>query len=1015
MDASSHSPSLPTSESAASWLRAAARAFGVSDARSQGWIPRGSLIDGRYHVVRLLGAGGMAVVLLAWDLELDRAVALKLYDHDVHDAARSRTLREARAMAALAHPNVATIYGVGVHDARLYIAMEFVDGGTLGAWLRREHRTHAEVIGVFVACARGLAAAHAAGIVHGDIKPSNLLIDGGGRPRVADFGLARLSRTGDAPGCVERHASFFGTPRYAAPEQHTHGEIDGRADQFGLCVALYEALYHEHPFVGDGGEALTLSIRTGRRRVRRQGLGVPRSLARALDRGLAHAPADRFAKMDELADALQAAPWRRRLWIGALAVAVGGSIAAGWRASPGCTTAAGIDRVWNTDRQHAIADAFAASGSPFHREALSTMATALDEWSARWRDARADACMARSDGPELVGVEHRVGCLDRQLVELDAVIAALGHADRETVTRARDILEHLPDPRRCESQSELAAHDEAVDTQPAQELDEARERLARSRTALDLGRYAEATELAHGVAVGAIAQARAELRAEALLLLGLARRDAADLETAALALTDAHYEATAAGDDRVAARAATELLCVLARVRGGSASAERWLRAAEAALLRSGTTVEDELRLGLCRGDLRLAEARHDDAEDAYRAALVFSPMTQASFGLAAQLHAGIGNALIERGQLSESLAAYDRARSIIHEANRESQPDGIAIASARAEILTRMGRPGEGLAAQLACLEAAILALGSESAALPAIYDRIALSLLGSNAPALALAYARRGLEVAHARPSAATVVPSLLSRLSDANEQLGRGEAALRVAGEAVAAAEAAFGLDHAVTGKMVANYGVALLGTNRDNEAAVALARGLEIFRGAYGDTHPTIGIICFNLAVLFDRRGQPTISDAYLEWAERVAAANDDERIEMAAATRRGLYLMNTGELQRALPILGRAVALAQRLDPGTEQKLRRDIGYIHLDLREPEAALASFTGAHELAVAGGNARVAAQSMLGIATASLRMGRRTAARRAALEALALAQRAEEPDEVEAARRWLGAHGR
>ncbi len=129
---------------------------------------------GRYHVLERLGAGGMGVVVAAYDPELDRKVAIKLIHAGRDDEeARARLLREAQAMARLAHPNVVAVHDVGVFAGQVFVAMEFVRGETLGGWLQRQPRGWSEVLAVFVSAGRGLAAAHEAGLVHRDFKPKS--------------------------------------------------------------------------------------------------------------------------------------------------------------------------------------------------------------------------------------------------------------------------------------------------------------------------------------------------------------------------------------------------------------------------------------------------------------------------------------------------------------------------------------------------------------------------------------------------------------------------------------------------------------------------------------------------------------------------------------------------------------------------------------------------------------------------------------------------------------------------
>jgi eukaryotic-like serine/threonine-protein kinase len=200
---------------------------------------------GRYELVARIGAGGMGVVYRAFDPELRRHVAVKraVFDEANEARARARFLREAQAMAQLSHPHVVPVYDVGGAGEDVFLAMELVEGGTLTAWLRAP-RTAQEILAVFVQAARGLAAAHAHGVVHRDFKPHNVLVSRDGRARVTDFGLARLAGEPEADGAA-------GTPAYMAPEQLRGEAGDAQSDQFAFAVALYEALAGRRPFLPD--------------------------------------------------------------------------------------------------------------------------------------------------------------------------------------------------------------------------------------------------------------------------------------------------------------------------------------------------------------------------------------------------------------------------------------------------------------------------------------------------------------------------------------------------------------------------------------------------------------------------------------------------------------------------------------------------------------------------------------------------------------------------------------------
>jgi Protein kinase domain len=278
-----------------------------------------TLID-RYEIERRLGAGAMGVVYAARDIHLRRAVAVKVVGPRIDTGSgQGRLVREAQAMAKLRHPNLAAVHDIGVSKDRLFVVMELVDGGTVADWLKAEPRSWRAIVAVYLQAARGLAAAHAAGFVHRDFKPENVLYGKDGVARVSDFGVARIlgdaERADPAEGVAEqatvtRTGGVVGTPGYIAPEILRHEPVDERADQFSFCVAVYASLYGERPFEPlEGPNRIAETL--GRLRPPRTGI-VPRWLQRIITRGLAADPRDRWPTIGALVAAIEQRLGRRR-------------------------------------------------------------------------------------------------------------------------------------------------------------------------------------------------------------------------------------------------------------------------------------------------------------------------------------------------------------------------------------------------------------------------------------------------------------------------------------------------------------------------------------------------------------------------------------------------------------------------------------------------------------------------------------------------------------------------------
>jgi hypothetical protein len=279
---------------------------------------------GRYVVLDCVGIGGMGVVFRAYDPALDRKIALKLMrsESDSPDG-QGRVQREAMALARVSHPNVVTIHDVGEVGAQTYIAMELIEGGSLRDWAAERPRTAREILAVFRQAGEGLAAAHAAGLVHRDFKPDNVMVHSDGRVCVTDFGLARMrvaASPGEEAGSQTERSREAGTPAYMSPEQRAGGIADQHSDQFSFCLSMQEALLGYR----------TSRDEPARGRLRgKDGRRAPRWLRNLILRGLSTRPEDRFPSMRALLDTVaRAQRWRRwsPLVAGAVLIVIAASV-----------------------------------------------------------------------------------------------------------------------------------------------------------------------------------------------------------------------------------------------------------------------------------------------------------------------------------------------------------------------------------------------------------------------------------------------------------------------------------------------------------------------------------------------------------------------------------------------------------------------------------------------------------------------------------------------------------------
>ena len=598
-------------------------------------LPPGTTI-GHFVVVGHLGAGGMGSVYAAFDAQLQRRVAVKVLRPDARGTdGHARLLREAQAMARLAHPNVVTVHEVGAYGDDVFLAMEYVEGRTLRRWMEEEH-TWRERLAVLRAAGEGLAAAHRAELIHRDFKPENVLIGDDGRVAVADFGIARAHGGGEpsedpheptqrerptatadgtatpptgptgpisarTPSPLEtpltQTGALLGTLGYMAPERAFDGSDDARSDQFSFAVTAYRVLYGRPPFAYSDERTYLMALLSDPLPPP-AGSRVPTWVQAVIARGLARASEDRFASMDDLLAALDRDPTRRRAgWALAAAgvLAVGAALFARAEAQRAIRAkcAAGdalIAEAWSPRVRDAVGAAIRGSGTPLADDIADRTAHVLDDWSRTWSAAYRDA----SEATLLRGVETaatmnvRLACLDRQREELAALADRLAHADKATAHRARSAVYELPSPKRCwEPEAALAAALPEASGPRARVLALQKE-LAQVSAITITGSCNGVTEAANRGIEEARAIPHRLSEAQFLNLRAQCEWDSGDVTAANASRQRAFRAAVAAGDDSLAATTAAAIAFGYAERGVKTPEGEDWLAIGRAILEREG-------------------------------------------------------------------------------------------------------------------------------------------------------------------------------------------------------------------------------------------------------------------------------------------------------------------------------------------------------------------------------------------------------------------------------------------
>jgi tetratricopeptide (TPR) repeat protein/predicted Ser/Thr protein kinase len=812
-------------------------------------LPTAPVKIGRFHVLKPVGTGGLGVVYLAYDPELDRNVAIKVVRPDAATRqeageSRARLVFEAQAIAKLSHPNVIHVYEVGEFDDQVFLAMEFVEGLGLRQWTTRKARGWRELHGVFAQAGAGLVAAHEAGLVHRDFKPDNVLVDTAGRAFVLDFGLATAVAappiTERGPAEIEtdsgestrldltsltRTGAVLGTPAYMAPEQFLSGSVDARTDQFSFCVALWEALYGERPFAGRTFDQLSGHVCAGDVRRLASHRGHPRRVHDVLLRGLRTDPDERFASMADLLAVLardRGATIRRAVFGASVVVAVAGAIGSSWlqdaRRRAGCDSAASVvDEVWNTQTRARVGQAIVATGSSHAEPTAAQVVSALDTYARDWVEARRRTCLAHAqEGDATTRVELATAqCLDTRKDALEVLVEILDGADDRIVARAVGSATGLPKVAQCEDVAWLLARDSTPnDTATRQEVAKLRPRLTRAWTFESAGRIEEAYETATALLPRAKATGYLPFVAEVHAQIGTIEARRGHPPQSRAALEEAYYVAIEAGDDQTAADAASELVWTVGYELEEYDRALEWSRVAQALLLSVGEP--EGVRMASLLDTTGCVRDIMGDAEGSARDLERALQLREAALGpkhpLVGVTVANLGLAYSSLGRMDVAMEYKVRALELAEEIHGPTHPD---------------------TANSLNAIAVQLLESGDIEGALPKFQRtlEIRVEVLGPDHPHTAMV---RG-------------------NIANAMQKQGRYDEAIASQREVLRVYEKVYGPAHPQTSSGLLNLGSVEIDMGRFSDARQHLQRTLDIRLQAVPAGHPSIATAQYMLGI------------------------------------------------------------------------------------------------------------------------------------------------------------------
>ncbi len=610
-----------------------------------------SRMIGRYEYVRKLGAGGMGVVHLARDTKLPRMVAIKfVQNHALSPRSTDRLRREADTLAKLKHPNIVTVYDIGEHKGELFIAMEYVEGSTLDDWQLSSRRSLRELLQVYDGAAAGLWAAHQAGIVHRDFKPSNVLVGNDGSVRVADFGLAvDESRDSKGPtitsdGATQRTRG--GTKGFMAPEVEADDVISDRADQFAFCVSMCEGLTRK--LARESSDILT-PVR-------------PRWLRRILARGMNPDPLRRWADMEALRIRLNLDRRRRRWYASGL---LGAGMTAGVilsfifaSESPVCPDpSATFDAVWSSGRQTALRNQLQDSDKAWIADLADVLESEIEAQRDGWISTRNELC--RNTWVDKVRSEASLdrgnACLDRHLERIDLLLGLVAEADEESLAHLHIQLAALGDPGDCANETPRSSEE-----RERPELAQEWRQLEVLKLRVAGGDQREALAEARALAARAAEWDAPLLHAETSYLMMMIEARLAPNQAIETGI-QAELSAERAGADELRFEVQRRLVWVQMNFLDDAEAAHAWFDRADATYDRLGKPLRLAATRTSARAEIAAIDGDHETAVELLEDALEFAEDSKASPLQVDELELALANRLAEAGYSGAAISRYEK------------------------------------------------------------------------------------------------------------------------------------------------------------------------------------------------------------------------------------------------------------------------------------------------------------------------------------------------------------------